>query len=923
MALKLGTLLGPYEVLSQLGAGGMGEVYKGRDTRLERLVALKVLAPHLADHPEAHERFEREARAVANLKHPHICVLYDIGKDKDRDFLVLEYLEGETLAQRLAKGPLSLEQLLQYATEVSDALDKAHRAGVTHRDIKPGNIMLVPQSGSGPRTSAKSSAKTSTKLLDFGLAKLKQEVVPNLPRSEWPTGMGAPTVQGTILGMPHYMAPEQAEGKVDELDPRTDIFSFGATVYEMVTGKKAFDGQTPTSVIAKVLEVDPPPMSSLKPLTPPALNRVVRKCLRKAPEERWQNARDVNDELEWIKESGAQALVSEGVGVRAAVPTPVAPRRRLRERLPWIAAVVFLIAFLAALPLVIGYFRIPRTPESPVRFTVPAPEGTTYFLGETSLPMPAISPDGRRLAFVSMSQEMGRRALWIRSFDSLSAQMLPGTQNAVLPFWSPDSRYIGFFADGKLKKVEVTGGPPQVLCDAADVATTGVGGTWNRDGIILFNQGEGLSRVSAAGGEPTPVMKLDRNKGDYAYAHPQFLPDGRHFLYLTRNFQLENEAIYVGSLDSGESVRPINTTAKAMYSAGHLLFLRGTTLMAQQFDVGSIQLAGEPFPVAEQVTRETLTGRAAFGASENGMLAFRSSGATSSRQLVWFDRGGKQVGDLGPPGAYVNPKVSPDGQQVAVEIAVGEANSDIWLLDLSRGVPTRFTSDSAHDYYPLWSPDGSRIVFASSRGGAFGLYQKSLSGAGKEEPLLKPDVVRRPSPYDWSADGRFLLIVMPDPRGGPDLWTLPMSGDRKPVPYLQRDFGDTQGQFSPNGKCIAYTSSESGGIESFPTGGGKVRVSSTGAVQPRWRRDGRELLYIASDQKLMAVSVKADSTVEAGPPTALFQTRMFQGPISPFYRQQYDVTADGQRFLINVPEKEETGSPLTVVLNWTAGLKKQ
>ena len=650
--LNPGTKLGPYEILSQLGAGGMGEVYQARDLRLDRLVAIKILPAHLADLPELRKRFEREARALANLKHSNICVLYDIGRQDGTDFLVMEYLEGETLSARLKKGPLPVEQVLQYAAEVSDALDNAHRDGFTHRDIKPGNIMLVPQSGAGPKTSAK--------VLDFGLAKLKQEVAKaTTPASEMPTVQGGLTQHGTLLGTLQYMSPEQIEGKVNEIDHRTDVFAFGAMVYEMGTGKRAFPGETQASVIAKVLEVDPPPMSSLQPppgknadMVPPALDRVVKRCLAKDREDRWQSMRDLCHELTWIREASAQGLLSQDAGGQAGMPAPQAARQRLRERIAWGMAAAILVAFLGILAVLV--FRDSSIPEAApsIRFSVAEPENATLAgFGTASVPLPAVSPDGLWVAFVAIGNGGGSETVWIRAFDSVTARMLPGTDGGSFPFWSADSRYVGFFADGKLKKIDISGGPPLVLCDAI-IGVHQAGGTWNRDGVIVFSQPGGLFRVSAAGGEATPVTNVEESRGETAHLLPRFLPDGRHFLFLVQSRMPEIAGVYLASLDSAESVRLLSTTVKAEYSLGHVLFLREGTLLAQPFDATRLELTGEPFPVAEQVGGAPGFGWAAFSASDRGTLVF-GPGTSGTTQLMWFDRGGRSLGPVGPPGPYI------------------------------------------------------------------------------------------------------------------------------------------------------------------------------------------------------------------------------------------------------------------------------
>jgi Tol biopolymer transport system component len=877
----------------------MGEVYRARDTRLDRIVAIKILPTHLAGRAELRERFEREAKTIASLNHPHICTLYDTGHQDDIDFLVMEYLEGETLAQSLAKGALPLQQVLQYAIEISDALDKAHRKGITHRDLKPSNIMLT---------------KSGTKLLDFGLAKLKQDVAPATPDSQLPTLKSGITGEGTILGTLQYMAPEQVEAK--EVDARTDIFAFGAVVYEMATGKKAFEGKTQASLIAKILETEPPPISSLQPMTPPALDRVVKKCLAKEPEKRWQAASDVCDELKWIAEGGSQTGMAAPVVTRQKSPLGDA-------RLAWVLAAVFFLVILAL--GYFSYFRPAPQQSNAVRFTLFPPEkwslaGTGTVTTGASAPV-MISPDGQKIAFVAVSEE-GKSLLWVRSLDALTAQSLAGTEGASAPFWSPDSRTLGFFAGGKLKKIDVSGGPPITLCDAPDNR----GGTWNQDGLILFAQTNtsALQKVSASGGVPTPATVL--GQGELGHIRPSFLPDGRHFLYSTIAPRPGlGGPIYLGSLDSADRKVLLNaTSANALYSQGYLLFLRETTLIAQPFDAGRLAFNGDAFPIAERIrTSSSTQPYGYFSVSENGALAYQTGAETSNSQLLWFDRTGKQIGALGDPAVYNSLELSPDDKRVSVSIAdeTGK-NVDIWVYDVARGLRTRFTFGPSQVFASIWSPDGSRIVFNSRQKGSFDLYQKASSGAGSEETLLESNVNKYPD--SWSPDGKFLLYESLGSNRTSDLFILPLTGDRKSFPLLQTQFGGTEdGQISPDGRWVAYGSNESGKNEvyvaPFPGPGGKWQISTAGGTKPRWRHDGSEIFYLTPDSKLMVASVSGKGAgFDVGVVKQLFATRIvtFAG----FY--QYDVSADGQRFLINTTPEQSASAPITVVLNWTAGLKK-
>jgi len=865
----------------------MGEVYRAKDTRLDRTVAIKVLPSHLSGNAEIRQRFEREARAVSSLAHPHICTLYDVGQQDGIDYLVMEFIEGESLADRLKKGALAAEQTLRHAIEIADALDKAHRAGIVHRDLKPGNVMIT---------------KTGAKLLDFGLAKLlgsDPAIASSL--TSLPTERHAITDEGTILGTFQYMAPEQLEGK--EADTRTDIFAFGAVVYEMATGKKAFTGKSQASLISSIMTSDPPAITSLQPMTPPALDRVVKKCLAKDPDDRWQSAHDLMSELKWIAEGGSQA----------GIPAPVIARRKARERLAWIVASILFLGLLALLPFAIAYFHRASKDVPAIRFVVSQPEKTN-FAGSIS-----ISPDGRRLAFIATAD--GKDLLWIRHLDSLTAQALSGTEDASYPFWSPDSRFVGFFAQAKLKKIDVSGGPATTLCDAQ----FGRGGTWNRDGVIVFTPStqSPLYRVSSAGGEATLATALDTSRLETSHRWPYFLPDGRHFLYLVRSSKQEHQGIYVGSLDTQEAKRLAPADLSMAYAPpGYLLFVREGILLAQPFDAGGLEFTGEAYPVAAHVWFDAGFSYGAFSVSENGVLAYDPSGRSQASQIAWFDRAGKSLGSVGPPGVFLQPKLSPDNKRVAVQYNDHQTGTyDILLFDLSRGATSRFTFDPSNDQYPVWSPDGSRIVFASDRSGHFDLYQKPSSGAGQEEVLLKSS--SNAFPTDWSKDGRFIVYQSPDPKTKQDVWILPLSADRKPFPFLQSEFNEIQAQLSPDGRWMAYVSDESGNYEvyvrSFPTPSGKWPVSTHGGGLPLWRRDGKELFYIAADLKLMAVEVKEGATFEPGAPKALFGTR-FVSNLTGAHR--YDVSADGQRFLMSTRVEETASTPITVVLNWTADLKR-
>ncbi len=907
MTLAEKTKLGPYEILTAIGAGGMGEVYRARDTRLGRDVAIKILPQHLTEKADARQRFEHEARAVSSLNHPHICTLYDIGHQDGTDFLVMEYLEGETLAKRLEKGPLATTELLRIGIEIADALEKAHRAGVIHRDLKPSNIMLT---------------KGGAKLLDFGLAKAEEEsaapALASLTQPLNPSGRSTPvTAEGTIVGTFQYMSPEQMEGK--EVDARSDIFSFGAVLYEMATAKRAFEGKTTASVIAAILEREPPPISSVQPMSPPALDRTVKICLAKDPDERFHSAHDVKLQLEWIREAGSQA----------GVPAPVVARRKMRERF-WISATT-LVTIIAAL-LAIGYIaRAPQSAQVIRAYIKPAANSNfTSFNGGTA--GFAVSPDGLRVAYVATMPD-GKSVLWVRPLGSLEAQPLAGTEGANLPFWSPDSRSIGFFADGKLKKIEVAGGPPLTLCDALG----GRGGTWNRDGTIVFSPffSTPLFRVSAAGGAATPVTTVDRSTNQSTDRWPWFLPDGRHFLYLAGNPFTPEESptnsIMVGSLDSKETKFLFHSHSNAIFASGYILFLRQNTLMAWPFDPKRLEFTGDAVPIADQVEDVTTRVEGEFSSSENGVLAYLEGGAVGSRQLVWLDRSGKQVGAVPGTDSYSAPHISPDGKELAFELE--SPAGDIWLYDMARDVKTRFTfssGSSSANLSQIWSPDGRRIAYASIRNGGFGIYEKAADGSGNEEQLVEPGADQR-YPMDWSPDGRFILYIGWESSGA-DIWVLPLQGDRKP--YILNQTQQTQtlsfssqttARFSPDGKWLAYSSSESGRFQvyvtPFPGPGGKWQISSDGGWFPQWRRDGRELFYVSpSDDKIMAAEVKANgSSFDVGAVRPLFEIRPYFGL---YTANLFDVMPDGQRFIV-VDDAPRSNATLTLVANWPALLKKQ
>jgi eukaryotic-like serine/threonine-protein kinase len=884
MTLLPGSKLGPYEIQSPLGAGGMGEVYRARDTRLERTVAIKILPAQFTSDPISKQRFEREAKAISSLNHPHICTLYDIGHQDGTDYIVMECVEGETLAKRLEKGPLPQEQGLRVAAQIAEALDKAHRSGIAHRDLKPGNIMLTA---------------TGAKLLDFGLAK---ELAPlaNLATLTTALPTSPVTQQGTIVGTFQYMSPEQVEGK--EVDGRSDIFSLGAVLYEMLTGKRAFEGKTQLSVASAILEREPEPLSDAKPTTPPALEHAIRRCLAKDPEERWQTGRDLAIQLKWIGDSGSQFAApsreraAEGHSSRVSVG---------------LAGMLCAGALAAGILAGTMWWRSSKPPEQAMHFSAPLPFAARDM---------AAAPNGHTLAVVGYQETARKNVIWLYEVGAREAKNLSDTEGADFPFWSPDGKFLGFFADGKLKKLEVAGGTVQTLCDAP----SGRGGTWNKDGVIIFTPSghlfDGLYRISASGGTPTRISSPDTSRGENSHRWPMFLPDGRHYLYLGANVVAPNasDGIFLGALDSNEKRLVVKTDANAAYSAsGYLVFSKENTLLAQRFDLKKFELAGEPVAIMTDVQYLPRIARAVFAVSDTMLFAQRS-GEVSRSRLAWFDRKGNEVGAVGNPDVYSNLILAPDGKSVAVDKTdIASQNTDVWTYELQHDRAKRLTFDPAMDAMPIWSPDGALMLFASTRQHAFDLYLKDADGAREEKLILHNEIDKLPN--DWSRDGKYVLYTQ-----GADFWYLSYP-DLKAILFLKAPSTVKNGQFAPDGKWVAYASNESGKWEiyvtSFPEARGKWEVSSGGGEQPRWRSDGKELFYLSPTGKMMAVPVKTGTGFDAGTPEALFQANPRE-ILATSELVTYDVDRSGQRFLINTQVKRADTQPISVVLNWDAGLKK-
>ena len=861
----------------------MGEVYRARDTRLDRTVAVKILPSHLSSNPEAKQRFDREARSISSLSHPNVCQLYDVGVQDGTSFLVMEYLEGETLADRLRKGPLPLEQVLKYGIEICEGLEKAHKSGVIHRDLKPGNIMLT---------------KSGAKLMDFGLAKA---VLPASPVSSGLTQTIATpqhplTTEGMVVGTFQYMAPEQVEGR--EADARSDIFALGAVLYEMVTGRRAFEGKTTASTIAAILAADPPPISSVQPLSPSALETTVKSCLAKDPDERLQTVHDVKLQLKWIQESGS----SSRMPAARVSGKPV-------DRLGWLVAGLLLLLLAGS---VARWLHARETPSA-MYFNSSVPFPTNYV---------ALSSDGKRLALVAYSDQANKNVIWLQQIGGRGATVLPGTEGAAYPFWAPDGRSLGFFADGKLKTIDVASGrSAQSLADAP----FGRGGSWSKDGIILYTPDawSGLYRISSSGGAPVQVTKQDVSEYQVSNRWPVFLPDGRHFLYLACNFsgRLDKNWIFLGSLDSPERRPIVNASTNAVYvDPGYLLYWRDDALVAQRLDPRSFALTGEPHIVSDAVQYFPQTNFAVFDAAGTTLVAQTRAGKGANKsQLTWFDRHGKQLGLVGPPELVSNPKISPDGKRVAVDqIDTDGRHVNIWIHDLNSDAARRLGFGPWLEQVTVWSPDGKQVVYTANEKLFFSLYTKNTDGSGSAETLVDMGTPQQ-GPWDWSRDGRYVLA-----RKDHELWyiTLP---DRQTRPLLQSKLLVRNAQFSPDGKFVAYASSETGNwevyVSPFPDFGSQWQVSRGGGEEPRWRGDGKELFYLGPDRRLMAVDVKNSTGFEVGPPVALFLTHLRQ-PLSAMDFFSYDVTADGQKFLVNTKVDTSSSAPVSVILNWSSEIEK-
>lgn len=872
----------------------MGEVYRARDMRLDRTVAVKILAPHLSS-PELKQRLEREARAISALNHPHICQLYDVGSQDGTDYLVMEFVEGESLADRLLRGPLAIPEIVKIGSDICDALETAHRRGIIHRDLKPANIMLT---------------KSGAKLMDFGLAKplgmdAAAAAVPSFTAAATltsPSPVSPLTTAGTIVGTIQYMSPEQIEGK--EADARSDIFALGAVFYETVTGKRAFEGKSQLSVASSILEREPEPISTVKPLTPLGFERLVKTCIEKNPDERFQSAHDVKLQLKWIAETQA-----------AAVPSTAAARPRVRrERLFWAAGVLLAIA----VGVFVGYLVERSTPRGGmVRSMIVPPENVALRLVGDFAGPPVLSPDGSYLAFTAAAGN-GQVALWVRPMSSFEARPLPGTEGANFPFWSPDSRSLGFFADGKLKSIEREGSAAMVICDAPQAR----GGAWGPDGVILLTPDTQLPimRVSAAGGTPVPVTHLVAGQHT-SHRWPYFLPDGKHFLYFAVNHdaaKAANDAVFFASLDGKEERLLFRSLSNAIFADGFLLFARESQLFAQAFDPRSGKISGAPQHITNGVANDSSTWHVDVSASATGLLVVGGGGSTDS-QLVWVDRSGNRIATLADKLPNLQTAViSPQGDRIAMQMDTG--TNDLWVLDLARGVRTRLTFGPIANAFPTWSPDGKWIAYIATRGGKYYIMRKPSDGSGGEEMLLDSDRFLHLS--DWSRDGKYLIYGRgPFFANGEEVWAMPLDGDRNPFQLITQGASAFAGnaKLSPDGKWLAYISNESGQLQiyvvPFRGGQGRWQVSQNGGMLPLWSRDGKQLYYVSPSYSIISVPVsETANAVQFGAAKTLASNTSAQQ----FF---YDVSADDSKILLGIASSE--GNPsITLISNWSAALKR-
>jgi serine/threonine protein kinase/Tol biopolymer transport system component len=871
----------------------MGEVYRAHDMRLARDVALKVLPEAFAADAERMARFEREAKVLASLNHPNIASIYGLEESNHIRALVMELVEGPTLAERIELGAIPVDEALPIAKQVCEGLEYAHERGIIHRDLKPANVKLTPEG--------------QVKILDFGLAKALDAVDATAPDpASSPTITRLATHAGIILGTAAYMSPEQAKGKA--VDRRADIWAFGCVLYEMLAGRPAFEGETATDVLAAVVMKEPD-WSALPATTPHRVRGLLQRCLTKDPRQR---LRDIGEARVAIDRAAS------GPEEPGKAEADVARRGSRHDVAAW-----SLVGVLALIGAGLGAWILiaPRPPTVPAIVSEISPPTTTNFAPAGP---PVLSPDGQRLAFAAVGSD-GKTRLWVRPLNTAAAQPLDGTDGATFPFWSPDGRSLGFFANEKLNRIDASGGPPLAIADAVIAR----GGSWGPDGTILFTPDtqSPIFRVPASGGTPQPVTKLNALRQEVTHRWPQFLPDGKHFLFYAHTGNPQNNGTYAASLDGGQPKLLLPGDSNAVYAPpGYLLFVRQGALLAQRFDASSLRLIGDAVPLAENAAVNSGTWRGNFTVSENGILVYEVGSPTAgSSRLLWYDRDGKQIAETGTLGDYGTPSLSPDGRKLAVVVsAPSKSSPNIWVFDLARGIRDRLTFSSAIDAAPSWSPDGKTIVFQSNRSGQFHLYQKAADGAGSTSPLvLDNDWEYSPS---FSSDGRYLIFERHarQPGAHTEIQAMPLSGDRKAFPVVQnQQFNVTLPALSPDGKWLAYVSPESGRREiyivTFPHGTGRWEVSPGGGDWPRWRHDGKELFYISPDNKIMSAEISEhQANLVIGKVQPLFQTNPDSSP-----GWLYDVSPNGKQFVVATQGARQATAPLTLVVNWPSLLKKQ
>ncbi len=868
----IGQTISHYKILEKLGEGGMGVVYKAQDTKLDRFVALKFLPPHLAASEQDKARFIQEAKSASALNHPNVCTIHDIQDHEGQIFIVMEFVDGQTLQEK--KSSLSLKQGIDYGIQIAEGLAAAHEKGFVHRDIKPENIMIRKDG--------------IVQVMDFGLAKL--------------AGSSRLTKMGSTVGTLGYMSPEQVQGK--EADHRSDIFSLGVLLYEMIAGRSPFSGAHETAILYEIVNVDAPPMSSVKPELDPELDRIVLECLQKEPDERYNSVKDIAKDLKRFKRESSRSRMSR-ISQSTYVPVEGSQRERkqstifTKERIVWISLMLVTAALFIS-SVIIGSDTEKKSPLT-VNFTIQPPEKAILY--ETT-----VSPNGKIVAFTATGE--GVTLLWIRPLSSLSAQSLPGSENAQFPFWSTDSRYIGFFADGKLKKIDVTGGTPIVICDVLE----GLGGAWNASGEILFSDQGGLFRVSSAGGLRKQVTFLDSVTKESSHCWPSFLPDGKRFLFLSLRVADMASTTYLSSIEDTARVQIIRADANAVFVApSKVLYLNNRTLMSQEFDLDKNVLSGEPHPVATNVGKTSRLALGDFSYSSAGILT-TGGGRSVNRQFVWFNRSGQQIGIACPAGNYFDIALSPSGKYAAVQrVDVQTNNSDIWIVDLSRSLLSRFTFNAAVEDDPVWSADGKYVYFSSAIDDQYNIHRKAANGIGSQEVVTPVGLSQRP--MDISRDNKSLLYQVDNSKAGSDIWILDLDNTKKTRPYLASEFSDNYPHLSPDGKWLAYTTNESGKMEvyvqSFSATGGRWQVSVNGGSQPYWRQDSRELFYIAPDLKMMSVVINPGATFDFELAKPLFLTRVdsYDAP------KRYVAAENGQKFLMNIPVGLEFANPISVTIN--------